>query len=158
NLEKHDDIDALNIHSLVDRRVAGSANRSMPQEDKPQYNQSLFFRYPMTGQSTIETCQGALQTLKRFFGNEGFNYHKYPITNITLSNKTDESKLNDWFKDETIETILENDIAEQYQNNDFVDVFPDYAKRLLRGPHFGPFAKKLGFARLVYDEDSDKDE
>ena len=161
NLEKHDDIDALNIHSLVDRRIAGSANRSMPQEDKPQYNRSLFFRYPMTGQSTIETRQGALQTLKRFFGNEGFNYHKYPITNITLSDKTDElkfSKLDDWFKDETIQTILENDIAEQYQNDDFVDVFPDYAKRLLRGPHFGPFAKKLGFARLVYDEDSDEDE
>lgn len=161
NTERHEDIDQLNLHSIVERRVPGSANVAMAQGDKPMYARSLIIRYPTTKLSTIETRQHGLQTLKRFFGNEGFNYHKYPITNITLADKTDEykfTKLDDWFKDETIEILLMNDIDEKYRNEDFCDVFPDYAKKLLRGPYFGPFALSLGFGSLDYNDSDDENE
>ena len=78
---------------------------------------------------------------------------------MDLTTERGDAPLDQWFKDDFIEFVVRREIDEEMLNSDFALVYPDLARQMIRGPNYGEFARRIGYARLsAVANDSDEDD
>ena len=152
--ETSDDIDNLNLVDMVPQRVPNSDNVRMriSQSDSTSYPRTVFIRYPEGNTSTAETRQEGLNALRNFFMDERFN--NYPPRNINLVDATDEENpptLDEYFLDDDIKTLMEEDLNPGSLTSDFATEYPEFARRCWKYNHISTWGLyTLGFNDLIH--------
>ena len=107
-----------NFHSVPARRLPNTANEHALNGNG--FWRYCILRYPPQGDSTPETRQEGLALLSTFFKDPA--YSRYPPTNITLIDETndqDPPSLDHYFFDDTIQEIMTEDLEETTLNGNF---------------------------------------
>ena len=138
------ELQAANFTRCVYRRVPRSADGNMTGERG--YWRVVIIRYPPENETTPESRQEGLRILKQFLLNP--QYSDYPPRDITTRDATDPENipsLDDFFLDNDIKELMEEDIDAINLNEHFYQNFPEFAEKCWAGPHVSQWARGLGF-------------
>ena len=151
-----EDADILNLVDMVNQRLPNTNNVRATTSSSDTYPRTLFIRYPPGNESTAATRQEGLHALKNFFQDPRFT--AYPPANIDLTDLTDEENppaLDEYFMNEDIKTLMEEDVEPQHLNNDFATTFPEFARKCWKFNHISDWGLHfLGFAALLESENN----
>lgn len=135
-----------NFHSCPFRRKPNSANENL--RGANGYYRRVILRYPPENESTPETRQIGLTILSTFLKDPLFN--RYPPPVIELIDETNEQNLpalDDFFMDDTIKEIMQEDVEASHLNASFFNDYHDFAIKCWGHPFISTWASSLGFPR-----------
>jgi len=151
------DLDKLNFVKTCDRRIPNTKNATMKQGDGTSCSRSAFVRHPTdleNGHSTKESRQEGLRGLKDFFMDPKF--HRYPPKDIVLVDLTDETNpasLDEYFCDDAIKELMEEDLDSADLNPQFATKWPEFARTRWKCDHISEWGlNSLGYAALLEKE------
>ena len=142
--EKSEELEQANFNKFFYRRQPGSDNQHMIGEKG--YWRIVMIRYPPEEEATPETTEEGLSILSEFFRDTRYSTYP-PETILTMDCSTDEDPpaLDQFFLDQDIKSLMEEDIDAEHLDSNFYTNFPDFARKCWAGTHYSAWARGIGF-------------
>jgi len=156
--EQSEQVDGINLVDMVHQRMPNTDNEKVTTSTTETYPRTLFIRYPEGNETTEETRQQGLNAIKGFLQDPRFStYPPSDIDLIDLTNEDNPTALDEYFLDDTIKQMMEEDIPTENLDSEFATSFPEFARKCWRFNHISDWGlRMLGYADLIAAENKDE--
>ena len=141
----HVEFDSAGFHHYCQRRVPNSPNEVMLGCTNG-FRRVIVVRFLPMGESTPDTRREGLRILRSFLTDPRFHQTIPPMIDTRdLTNESHLPSLDEYFMDDEIWDLLQNDFGREYLNADFYKNFEKLAKKFWQYKYVPEFARSLGF-------------